>query len=100
MQITVTLTEAQVKALGTEVIDIADWVKAWPAAKANALINSIASAEALRRLGTREPMLASKDELVLAAPIETAAERNVRLLNEMQALLYDSDEVSPNPAAQ
>lgn len=83
--LTVNLTDAQVKALETDIVDLGDWLSAWPAAKANALIDSIAQTELMRRLEEGLPMLASKDDLVMAAPVLSAANRNGQAFDGIEA---------------
>ena len=83
---TITLTDAQDKALSVVAIDQQEWIENAVFERCRIAIEEIVAAEVQRKLAAGETISGTKDDIVLAANIETAAEREVRLEAERQAL--------------
>ena len=81
---TITLTDAQDKALSVVAIDQQDWIENAVFERCRIAIEEIVNAEVQRKLAAGETISGTKDDIVLAADIETAAERNTRILAELQ----------------
>ena len=79
---TVTLTEAQDKALSVVALDQQEWIENAVFERCRNAINEIAKVEIERKLALGETISGSKEDIVLAADIETAAEREERLARE------------------
>ena len=84
---TITLTDAQDKALSIVAVDQQDWIENAVFERCRIAIEEIVNAEVQRKLAANEPITGSKDDIVMAADIETAAERNERLAAEAAARL-------------
>lgn len=83
---TITLTDAQDKALSVVAIDQQEWIENAVFERCRIAIEEIVAVEVQRKLAAGETISGTKDDIVLAANIETAAEREVRLEAERQAL--------------
>ena len=83
---TITLTDAQDKALSVVAIDQQEWIENAVFERCRIAIEEIVAAEVQRKLAAGENISGTKDDIVLAANIETAVEREVRLEAERQAL--------------
>jgi hypothetical protein len=83
--ITVTLTDAEFKALEVVAVSAQDWVDNVVHHRCEAAIDEIVAAEVQRKLAAGETISGSKEEIVLAANLETGAEKNARLQAEFQA---------------
>ncbi len=81
---TVTLTDAEDKALHVVAVSAQEWIDNAVHARCQVAINEIISAEVKRKLDAGEPITQTKDEIVLAAQIESAADRNARIANTLQ----------------
>ena len=84
---TITLTDAQDKALSVVAVDQQDWIENAVFERCRIAIEEIVNAEVQRKLAANEPITGSKDDIVMAADVETAAERNERLAAEAAARL-------------
>jgi hypothetical protein len=84
---TITLTDAQDKALSVVAVDQQDWIENAVFERCRIAIEEIVNAEVQRKLAAGQPITGSKDDIVMAADIETAAERNERLAAEAAARL-------------
>ncbi len=84
---TITLSDAEDKALKTVVISAQDWIDNAVHERCRIAIDEIVNAEVQRKLAAGEPITGSKDDIVIAADIESAAERQVRMETEAQARL-------------
>ena len=84
---TITITEAQDKALNSVALSAQDWIQNVVNVRCNAAIDEIVAAEVQRKLAAGETISGTKDDIVLAAEIETAAERNARADAEWAASL-------------
>jgi hypothetical protein len=82
---TITLTDAQDKALSIVAVDQQDWIENAVFERCRLAIEEIVNAEVQRKLANNETISGSKDDIVMAADIETAAERNERLAAEAAA---------------
>lgn len=85
MQFTITLTAAEHKALGVVALDQNDWIQNAVHERCRISIEEIVAAEVQRKLTAGEPITGTKDDIVMAANIESAAERNARLEAEAAA---------------
>jgi hypothetical protein len=86
---TITLSDAQDKALSVVAVDQQDWIENAVFERCRIAIEEIVNAEVQRKLAAGEPITGSKDDIVMAADVETAAERNERLAAEDAARLND-----------
>jgi hypothetical protein len=84
---TITLTNAQDKALSVVALDQQDWIENAVFERCRLAIEEIVNAEVQRKLAAGQPITGSKEDIVMAADIETAAERNDRLAAEAAARL-------------
>jgi hypothetical protein len=84
---TITLTDAEDKSLGFVAYSQQDWIDNAVHERCRLAIEEIVNAEVQRKLAANEPITGSKDDIVMAADIETAAERNERLAAEAAARL-------------
>jgi len=85
MQYTITLTEAENKALGVVAFDQNEWIQNAVHERCRIALDEIVAAEVQRKLTAGEPITGTKDDIVLAAQIESAAERQARLEAEAAA---------------
>lgn len=81
-QYTITLTDAEDKALSVVALSQQDWIDNAVHERCRIAIEEIVNAEVQRLLAAGETISGSKEDIVLAAPIETAAERNQRLTQD------------------
>ena len=82
---TVALSDAEVKALGVVALDQNDWINNAVHERCRIAIDEIVAAEVQRKLAAGEPITGSKDDIVMAAQIESAADRQARMEAEMAA---------------
>ena len=82
---TITLSDAEDKALGFVAFSQNDWVQNAVHERCRIAIDEIVNAEVQRKLAAGQPITGSKDDIVLAANIESAAARQVRLEAERVA---------------
>jgi hypothetical protein len=82
---TIILTDAQDKALSTITTSQQDWIENAVFERCRLAIEDIVINEIQRKLAAGETISGSKEEIVLAADIETAAEKNARLQAEYEA---------------
>lgn len=82
---TITLSDAENKALGVIAISQQEWIENAIHERCRLAIEEIVNAEVQRKLASGEPITGSKDDIVLAANVESAAEKNERVLAEMAA---------------
>jgi hypothetical protein len=79
---TITLTDAQDKALSVVAVDQQDWIENVVFERCRIAIEEIVNAEVQRKLAAGESITGSKEDIVMAADVETVAERNERLAAE------------------
>lgn len=85
MQHTITLTAAEHKALASVVLSPEDWINNAVHERCRIAIDEIVAAEVQRKLAAGEPITGSKDDIVMAAQIESAADRQARMEAEAAA---------------
>ena len=84
---TIKLTEAEDKALHVYAVDGKEWIENTIKERCRIAIEEIVALEIQRKLEAGETISGSKEDIVLAASIETAADRNKRALEELAAEL-------------
>jgi hypothetical protein len=82
---TITLSAAEDKALKSVALSAQEWIDNVVHERCRIAIEEIVAAEVQRKLAANEPITGSKDDIVMAANIESAAERNARLEAERAA---------------
>lgn len=83
---TITISEAENKALGVVAYSQQEWIDNMIRARCLSAIEEIVSLEVQRKLSVGEPITGSKEDIVLAANIESAQEREARLQEEFRKL--------------
>lgn len=76
---TITLTDAEDKALGFVAFSQQDWINNAIHERCRIAIEEIVAAEVQRKLANNESITGTKDDIVMAAPIQSAAERQAEL---------------------
>lgn len=76
---TITLTDAQNKALSVVANSQQEWIENVVFERCRLAIEEIVTSEVQRKLAAGETISGTKEEIVLAANVETASERNARL---------------------
>jgi hypothetical protein len=94
--ITITLSDAEFKALEHVAISAQDWIDNAVHERCRIAIEEIVAAEVQRKIAAGEPISGSKEDIVNAAPIKSAAERQA----EMDAQLAAAQLASEQAAAQ
>ena len=82
---TITLSDAEDKALGVVAFSQDDWIQNAVHERCRIAIEEIVAAEVQRKLAAGESITGSKDDIVMAASVESAAERQARMEAEMAA---------------
>jgi len=72
---TITLSDAEDKALGVVAFSQDDWIQNAVHERCRIAMEEIVAAEVQRLLGEGKSITGSKDDIVIAAPIQSAAER-------------------------
>ncbi len=72
---TITLSDAEDKALGVVAFSQDDWIQNAVKERCRIAIEEIVAAEVQRLLGEGKSITGSNDDIVIAAPIKSAAER-------------------------
>jgi hypothetical protein len=90
-QYTVTLTDAQDKALRWVAVDPQDWIENFVFARCESAIDEIVNNEIKRKLEAGETISGSKDDIVMASNIVSAEERS-----QIQPDVYN-DIINPSP---
>jgi hypothetical protein len=72
---TITLSDAENKALGVVAFSQDDWIQNAVKERCRIAMEEIIAAEVQRLLGEGKSITGSKDDIVIAAPIQSAAER-------------------------
>jgi Flp pilus assembly protein CpaB len=78
---TITLTEAQEKALRWVAVDPQDWIENFVYARCETAIDDIVNSEVQRKLSIGEPIVGTKEEIVMNSNIVSAEDRNVEQPN-------------------
>ena len=81
----ITLSDAENKALGVVALDQNDWIQNAVHERCRIAIDEIVAAEVQRKLTAGEPITGSKDDIVMSAQIESAADRQARMEAEAAA---------------
>jgi len=81
-QYTITLSDAEDKALSVVALSQQEWINNAVHERCRIAIEEIVAAEVERITAEGGTLSGTKEDIVLAAPIETAAERNERLSEE------------------
>jgi hypothetical protein len=84
---TITLSDAEDKALKTVAVSAQDWIDNAVHERCRIAIEEIVNAEVQRKLAAGESITGSKADIVMAADVESAAERQARSEAEAQARL-------------
>lgn len=82
---TITLSAAEDKALKVIAVSAQDWIDNAVHERCRIAIDEIVNAEVQRKLAAGESITGSKEDIVLAANVESAADRQARLDAEAQA---------------
>lgn len=82
----VELSEAEDKALHHIAISAQEWIDNLVHERCRIAIDEIVNVEVQRKLAAGETISGSKEDIVIAANVETAAERHARLEEEYKAL--------------
>lgn len=82
---TITLSDAEDKALHVVALSAQDWIDNAVHERCRIAIDEIVNAEVQRKLAAGESITGSKEDIVNAANIESAAERQARLEAERLA---------------
>ena len=72
---TITLSDAENKALGVVAFSQDDWIQNAVKERCRIAMEEIIASEVQRLLGEGKSITGSKDDIVIAAPIQSAAER-------------------------
>ena len=76
---TITLSAAEDKALRTVALDPQDWIDNFAHERCRIAMEEIIAAEVQRLLAAGKPITGTKDDIVLAAPIKSAAQLQAEL---------------------
>ena len=82
---TITLSDAEDKALHVVALSAQDWIDNAVHERCRIAIEEIVAAEVQRKLAAGEAITGSKDDIVMAANVESAAQRQARMEAEMAA---------------
>jgi len=82
---TITLSDAEDKALGVVALSQNDWIQNAVKERCRIAMEEIVAAEVQRKLAAGESITGSKDDIVMAANVESAADRQARMEAEMAA---------------
>ena len=80
---TITLSAAEDKALGSVALSQDDWIQNAVHERCRLAIEEIVAAEVQRLLAAGQPITGTKDDIVLNAPIKSAAERHAEALAQI-----------------
>jgi hypothetical protein len=93
---TIELSAAENKALGVVAVSQNDWIQNAVKDRCRIAIEEIVAAEVQRKLAAGEAITGTKEDIVNAAQIESAAERQARAEAEAAALAAGQDETNTN----
>jgi hypothetical protein len=79
---TITLSDAEDKALKVVALSAQDWIDNAVHERCRIAIDEIVNAEVQRKLAAGESITGSKDDIVMAANVESAAEAQARLAEQ------------------
>ena len=87
---TITLSDAEDKALGVVALSQNDWIQNAVKERCRIAIEEIVAAEVQRKLAAGESITGSKDDIVMAANVESAADRQARMEAEQAAQMAEA----------
>jgi hypothetical protein len=87
---TITLTPAEDKALHVVAMSAQDWIDNAVHERCRIAMEEIVAAEVQRKLAAGESITGSKDDIVVAANVESAAERQARMEAEQAARMAEA----------
>ena len=87
---TITLSDAEDKALGVVALSQNDWIQNAVKERCRLAIEEIVASEVQRKLAAGESITGSKDDIVMAAPVESAVERQARMEAEQAARMAEA----------
>lgn len=93
IEIKIILSDAEYKALGVVAVSQQDWIDNAVHDRCRIAIDEIVNTEVQRKLQAGEPITGSKEDIVLQANVESAADRQVRLEAEAQARAVEEQTV-------
>jgi hypothetical protein len=76
---TITLSDAEDKALHVVAMSAQDWIQNAVHERCRLAIEEIVNAEVQRKLAANEPITGTKEDIVMAADVESAAERQAEI---------------------
>lgn len=82
---TITISDAEDKALHSVAVSAQEWIDNAVHERCRIAIEDIIAAEVQRKLAAGETISGTKEDIVLAAPVESALERNARMAAEAAA---------------
>jgi hypothetical protein len=82
---TITLSDAEDKALGVAALSQNDWIQNAVHERCRIAIEEIVAAEVQRKLAAGESITGSKDDIVMAANVESSVQRQARMEAEQVA---------------
>jgi len=82
---TITLSDAEDKALHVVAMSAQDWIQNAVKERCRIAIEEIVAAEVQRKLAAGEAITGSKDDIVMGATVESAAQRQARMEAEAAA---------------
>jgi hypothetical protein len=83
-QYTITLSAAEDKAIHVVALDAQDWIENAVHNRCRIAMEEIIAAEVQRLLAAGQPITGTKDDIVMNAPIKSAAERQAELEAQRQ----------------
>lgn len=82
---TVTLSNAEDKAIHVVALDAQEWINNAVHERCRIAIEEIVASEVQRLLAAGQPITGTKDDIVMNAPIKSAAERHAEALAQLAA---------------
>lgn len=82
---TITLSDAEDKALHVVALSAQDWIDNAVHERCRIAIDEIVAAEVKKKLDAGEPITGSRDDIVMAANVESAAQHQARIEAEQAA---------------
>ena len=87
---TITISDAEDKALQVVAMSAQDWIDNAVKVRCQNAIEEIVAAEVQRKLAAGEAITGSKEDIVIAANVESAAERQARMEAEQAAQMAEA----------
>jgi hypothetical protein len=84
---TITLSAAEDKALGVVALSQQDWINNAIHERCRIAIEEIVNSEVQRLLAAGQPITGTKDDIVMAADIKSAAERQTEILENNKDII-------------